>query len=168
MTTIGAARTFGGVKDQFTDSGVALDGALVFWAQRVNQAARSLMYRRFGEVGVDLTPEQWMVLVRLWEREDQTQTELCDSTLRDRPTMSRILDVMEERGLVQRKPDPADARARRVRPTAKGRRLREKLLPLVKTMVEQLEKGIDDDELVVTRRCLQRMFDNLEGALGSE
>jgi DNA-binding MarR family transcriptional regulator len=153
------------MKDQFTDSGIALDQALAFWVQRVYQVNRAAMYRRFNGLGVDLTPEQWMVLVRLWEREGRTQNELCQSTLRDRPTMSRILDGMEARGLVARRQAPEDSRTRLVTLTPAGKQLRGKLLPAVKTMVAELEAGIDDGDLLITRRTLQKMFANLESNL---
>src|SRR4051794_6895465 len=121
------------------------------------------MYRRFNAEGVDLTPEQWMVLVRLWEREGRTQNDLCESTLRDRPTMSRIIDGMETRGLVMRKAALDDSRTRLVTLTAKGRQLRGKLLPVVREMVAELEHGIEERDLVTTRRTLQRIFSNLDG-----
>ncbi|MEO5767090.1 MAG: MarR family winged helix-turn-helix transcriptional regulator [Polyangia bacterium] len=153
------------MKNQFTETGIDLDQAVAFWVQRVYQVSRATMYRRFGAVGVDLTPEQWMVLVRLWEREGRSQNELCESTLRDRPTMSRILDGMEARGLVARQTDPEDSRTRLVTLTAKGKQLRGKLLPVVREMVAELEAGIGEDDLVTTRRTLQRIFQNLEGYL---
>jgi MarR family transcriptional regulator, organic hydroperoxide resistance regulator len=151
------------VKDQFTDTGITLDNALAFWVQRVYQVSRSAMYRRFNAVGVELTPEQWMVLVRLGERERRTQNDLCESTLRDRPTMSRILDGMEARGLVARRIDPDDSRSRLLTLTAKGKQLRTKLLPIVRELVTELEAGIADRDLLTTRRTLQRIFSNLEG-----
>jgi MarR family transcriptional regulator, organic hydroperoxide resistance regulator len=163
LTTIRNSITVEIVKDQFTETGIALDNALAFWVQRVYQVSRSVMYRRFHALGVELTPEQWMVLVRLWEREGRSQSELCESTLRDRPTMSRILDGMEARGLVSRRTDPEDSRSRLVSLTAAGRQLRGKLVPVVRQLVAELEAGIDERELAVTRRTLQRIFANLEG-----
>jgi DNA-binding MarR family transcriptional regulator len=153
------------VKDQFTSDGIALDNALAFWIQRVQQASRTLLYRRFNALGVELTPEQWMVLVRLWERDVMSQNELCEATLRDRATMSRIIDGMETRGLVSRRPSPDDARTRLVSPTAEATRLRRRLLPAVRAMVAELEAGVEESDLQTTRRTLQRLFLNLEGSL---
>src|SRR4029078_3297050 len=100
---------FSRVKDQFTATGITLDNALAFWIQRVQQASRTLMYRRFNALGVELTPEQWMVLVRLSAEPELTQSALCDATLRDKATMSRVIDGMEGRGVVRRRRDPAGA-----------------------------------------------------------
>lgn len=148
--------------DQFTSTGIILDNALAFWVHRVYQAQRNEMFRVFREEGVELTPEQWTVLVRLWERDGRTQNELCDSTFRDRPTMSRIIDGMEARLLVQRRAAKDDARARRIHLTAEGRKLEARLVPVARALVARMLHGIDEADLVVTRRTLQRLFDNLE------
>lgn len=149
------------VKDQFEGDGIVVDNAIGFWIHRVYQASRNEMFRLFRQAGEEVTPEQWAVLIRLWERNGRPQSDLSDSTFRDRPTMSRILDVMEERGLLQRRVDKDDARVRLVFLTRKGRELERKLVPIVKDIVERMTAGIEDKALVTTRAALRRMFENL-------
>lgn len=150
------------MKDQFKDGGIVVDNALGFWIHRVYQASRNEMFRRFRDVGEDITPEQWAVLIRLWERDAWAQSELTDATFRDRPTMSRILDGMEGRGLLERLVDADDSRARIVRLTRKGKSLQPKLVPVARDIVERMIAGIDDRALATTRATLRRMFENLE------
>lgn len=150
------------MRDQFQGDGIVLDNALAFWVHRVYQATRNEMYRVFREHGVELTPEQWVVLVRLWEHDGRTQNDLCDSTFRDRPTMSRMIDGLEARTLVTRRPLPSDARARMVHLTHEGKALKPKLVPAARGLVKRMLAGISDDDLSTTRRTLQRMFENLE------
>ena len=153
------------MRDQFTGDGIVLDNALMFWIHRVQQAVRTRTYALFREAGVELTPEQWMVLVRLWEREGLTPSELSDATFKDRPTMTRILDVMEGRGWLTRRVAAGDARSRRVFLTAAGRALRGRLVPLVRRFVPTMLSGIPDDDLEITRRTLRRMLENVEAQL---
>ncbi|KYF65821.1 MarR family winged helix-turn-helix transcriptional regulator [Sorangium cellulosum] len=151
------------MRDQFTaDGGIILDNALGYWVSRVYLASRAAMYRRFRAHGVEITPEQWMVLVRLWEQEGVTQTHLADRTFRDVPTMSRILALMERDGLVARRQDPTDRRARLVYLTAHGRKLRKALSSEAMALVDALRAGIPEDDLLTTRRTLQRLLANLE------
>ncbi|HKU38367.1 MAG TPA: MarR family transcriptional regulator [Polyangiales bacterium] len=150
------------MKDQFTADGIVVDNAIGFWIHRVYQASRNEMFRRFREHGEDVTPEQWAVLIRLWERDGQSQTELTESTFRDRPTMSRILDGMEGRGLLARHVDERDSRVRIVRLTRRGKSLQHKLVPVAKDIVERLVAGIDEAALLTTRATLRQMFANLE------
>jgi len=150
------------VHDQFTADGIRLDNALAFWVHRVYQAQRNAMYRAFREKDVELTPEQWGVLVRLWERDGRTQTDLCESTFRDRPTMSRMIDALESAGLVERRAAEADARARLVFLTAAARELKPKLVPVARRLVGAMVKDIPQRDLEITRATLQRVFANLE------
>ena len=48
--------------------------------------SRAQMYRRFKRHGVELTPEQWMVLVRLWQNEG------VDAVGPRRPDVPRFAD----------------------------------------------------------------------------
>ena len=150
------------VKDQFTDHGIVVDNAIGLWIHRVYQTTRNEMYRLFRDAaGEDITPEQWMVLIRLWEQDGRTQADLCDATLRDAPTMSRIVDGMARRGLLARKPHPEDGRARIIQLTRKGRELEKTLVPVARKLVNRLVAGISEADLVTTRATLRKMFDNL-------
>lgn len=148
--------------DQFTGDGIILDNALAFWVHRVYQATRNEMYRAFRERGEELTPEQWTVLVRLWERDGRSQNDLCESTFRDKPTMSRMIAGLENRGLVHRRVDSEDARSRIVSLTKQGRGLREVLVPAARQLVHRMLEGVSEGDAKVTRRTLERIFNNLE------
>jgi len=149
------------MKDQFAHGDIIVDNAIGFWIHRVYQASRNEMYRAFRAHGEDITPEQWALLIRLWERDGRTQGELSEATFRDAPTMSRIVDGMEARGLLERRADPDDGRARRIHLTRDGRALKKKLVPLVEDIVGRMVEGIDERALVTTRTALRRMFENL-------
>src|SRR5882757_7385928 len=117
------------MRDQFEGDQVVLENALPFLLHGVSQRIRSVSYQAFNQHGLEITPEQWIVLARLWQRDGRTVSELSESTLRDRPTMSRILDSMEAHGLLTRTVDEKDARTRIVQLTREGKALRKKLVP---------------------------------------
>ena len=149
------------MRDQFEGDQGVLENALTFLLHGIYQRIRGVTYREFKQLGLELTPEQWIVLARLWERDGRTVSELSESTLRDRPTMSRILDTMEAAGLVTRTVDDKDARSRIVQLTREGKALRKKLVPVAKSIVTRLEAGIPEADLLTTRRTLRRLFENL-------
>jgi DNA-binding MarR family transcriptional regulator len=149
------------MKDQFRSGEIIVDNAIGFWIHRVYQASRNEMFRAFREQGEEVTPEQWAMLIRLWEADGPTQGELSEATFRDAPTTSRILSGMEARGFLERRPDRDDGRVRRVHLTPAGRALKRKLVPVVQRIVEQMVEGVEERDLLVTRRSLQRMFANL-------
>jgi DNA-binding MarR family transcriptional regulator len=75
--------------------------------------------------------------------------------------MSRILDSMEAGGLLTRTVDAKDARSRIVTLTREGKGLRKKLVPVAKSLVERLEQGVPEADLLITRRTLRRLLENL-------
>lgn len=139
---------------------MVVDNAIGFWIHRVYQATRNEMYRVFRTAGEDVTPEQWAVLIRLWEKDGQSQAELSEATFRDAPTMSRIIDGLESRELLDRRAHPEDGRVRLVHLTRAGKALEKKLVPLAEKIVADLVEGIDDRALVTTRNTLKKMFAN--------
>jgi len=149
------------MRGQFDGNQVQLDKALPFLIHACYQQIRSATYKEFLGHGLELTPEQWIVLVQLWEKDGQSQSALSERTLRDRPTMSRILDTMEKSGLVERTVDAQDARSRLVKLTRSGKGLQAKLVPVAKKLVARLEQGIAERDLETTHRTLGRMLENL-------
>jgi MarR family transcriptional regulator, organic hydroperoxide resistance regulator len=149
------------MRGQFVGDQVVLGRALPFLIHACYQQIRSRTYKEFLGDGLPLTPEQWIVLVQLWQKDGQSQSALSELTLRDAPTMSRILDTMEKGGLIVRKVDERDARSRLVTLTRAGKALQAKLVPVAKKLVAQLERDIPEADLEITHRTLQRILENI-------
>jgi DNA-binding MarR family transcriptional regulator len=96
----------------------------------VNRLARSMAAQLADELrpaGVGIG--QWAILLFLWARDGMSQAELSRVVAIEPPTMVRTVDRMVRDGLVTREADPRDARVSRVFLTAKGRALRDELVP---------------------------------------
>jgi DNA-binding MarR family transcriptional regulator len=78
----------------------------------INLLVARLFNRRMREQG--LTRSQWQALYWLNQRDGLTQTELAELLVIARPPLGRIIDRLEQQGLVQRRADPADRRIKRV------------------------------------------------------
>lgn len=72
-----------------------------------------------------LTYPQYLVMVMLWEQDDQTVGSLGDKLFLESSTLTPLLKRLEALGLVKRSRDPNDERQVRIRLTAAGERLRE-------------------------------------------
>ena len=55
---------------------------------KVSAAINRKLSRNFRQNGVEITPEQWTVLLFLWEKDGVTQQELCNATFKDKPSMT--------------------------------------------------------------------------------
>ncbi|WEB38725.1 MULTISPECIES: MarR family transcriptional regulator [Streptomyces] len=72
-----------------------------------------------------LTMWAYSVLLRLDDTPIRTQAALADAIRADRTRIIPVLDDLESRGLIHRRPDPGDRRVRLVSLTPEGRRLRD-------------------------------------------
>ncbi len=70
--------------------------------------------------GYEITPEQWQVLIILWNHGNVTPTEISKVTLQDLPSISRMLVRMERNGWVMKEENVEDGRSFRVKITQKG------------------------------------------------
>ena len=86
-------------------------------------------------VGMGVTRAQWKVLFRLERQPGLRQIELADMLDIEPITLSRIVERLEEGGLVERVADPADRRAWRLHVTAKAQPLIEKLRAVADEMI---------------------------------
>ncbi|MEM9261863.1 MAG: helix-turn-helix domain-containing protein, partial [Bacteroidota bacterium] len=73
---------------------------------RTTRLMKAMYQRAFREAGVDLTPEQWVVLDHLYSAKEVSQTDLANGTFKDAPTVSRIIDKLAQKGLALRQRFP--------------------------------------------------------------
>jgi MarR family transcriptional regulator, transcriptional regulator for hemolysin len=111
-------------------------------------------------VGLGVTRAQWKVLFKLTRTPGLRQVELADLLELEPITLCRIVDRLEEAGLVARSRDPDDRRAWRLHVTAEAQPLVEKLKAVGAELVDQAFAGIDPNDLEITRRVLARAREN--------
>jgi DNA-binding MarR family transcriptional regulator len=107
-----------------------------------------------------VTRAQWKVLFKLTRYPGLRQIELADMLDIEPITLSRIVDRLEEAGLVERVADPADRRAWRLHVTAKAQPLVAKLTDLADEMIAEAFAGIDPEHIEITRKVLGRVREN--------
>jgi DNA-binding MarR family transcriptional regulator len=118
-------------------------------------ALRKAFARRAASVGV--TGAQWRVLFKLTLRPDLRQTDLADLLDIEPITLTRIIDRLQEAGLVERTPDPTDRRAWRLHVTAKAQPVVEKLRAIANEMTAEVFAGIDPRDIEMTRQVLAQV-----------
>jgi DNA-binding MarR family transcriptional regulator len=126
-----------------------------------NTALARRLQRYFRENNVDLTVEQWSVLVHLWKEDGVSQQDLANKTYRDKPSITRLVDNLERTGLVIRKASPDDRRINRIFLTEEAKSLRDKTMSLAnQTLLDGLE-GVSAEDIEVTRKVLTQVYENL-------
>lgn len=101
-----------------------LDDFLCFAIYSTNLAVNRVYKPLLDQLG--LTYPQYIVLIALYDEDDQTVGGLGDKLFLDSSTLTPLLKRMESMGHLTRQRDPQDERQVRVRLTPQGRSLREK------------------------------------------
>lgn len=109
---------------------------------------------------------QEMVLVELWQEDGLRGGELAVRLGVEPPTITKMLRRLEGCGLVERRPDPSDARSFRVRLTARGRSLEAPVADCWTRAEERLLDGMSAEERRVFQELLGRARANLEQGSG--
>jgi MarR family transcriptional regulator, organic hydroperoxide resistance regulator len=106
------------------EKALKLDDFLCFAIYSTNLAVNRVYKPLLDELG--LTYPQYIVLIALYDQDDQTVGGLGDKLFLDSSTLTPLLKRMEAMGHLTRQRDPEDERQVRVRLTPQGRRVREK------------------------------------------
>jgi DNA-binding MarR family transcriptional regulator len=132
------------------------------------QPTPSALARRFHQIcatvvaqalaGDDLAPMQYAVLAYLYVQPDIDQNGLAARLGVDRASTSQLLDHLEKAGLVDRRVSGTDRRARLLRLTQRGTKLRERLHPIGRAaearILETLSAGERDTLITLLARVV--------------
>lgn len=136
-----------------------MDESLGFILNRTSVAIKKEFTKRLKPY--DLTPEQWSILNRLGEEDGLTQKNLAERTYKDQPNTARMLDKLEKKGLLKRAANPEDRRGFLIFLTARGRALRERIIPLTTKLNEDAALGLEREEYRQLISLLGRVYENL-------
>lgn len=117
---------------------------------------------KFAQFGLAITSEQWIALAHLWTEDGITQQTLSGQMYKDKGSMTRLINSLEAKGLLNRLPSPNDGREKFVYLTDKGREVMKQATELVHNVLDSSYTGIDEDELNICKSVLRRAFKNIE------
>lgn len=124
--------------------------------------SRGLTLQTFAEKGFDITPEQYLILSLLYEHGELYQRQISELTYKDRPNVSRIINILENKGLVKRVNDSNGRQINKIIMTEKGKELREKIHPVSVEIRKIVTKDIAVEDLEKCLAILSQMLDNMK------
>lgn len=120
-----------------------------------------ILLRNFRKEKLDITMEQWSLLDILWKKDGCTQQELGARTFREKASITRLLDKLEQQNIVIRVPDRRDRRVRFVYLTAKGKSIEETATRVVRETYKHAVARIPEEQTVICKRVLNQIYENL-------
>ena len=108
----------------------------------------------------DISAPQLIVLASVANREADSAAGLCKTISYDPGAMTRMIDRLEQKGLIRRKPNPDDRRATNLEMTSAGKALYPQLLAAKDRIHAQFLRGFTKDEVRTLEDFLNRMIQN--------
>ena len=118
---------------------------------RFDQAARA-----FG-----MTRAQWIILARLDRQPGISQNELATICEVEPITVARLIDRLEARSMVERRPDPRDRRIWRLHLLPQARDVLHEIDDQRAEMTRMVTAGIDENSIEIMTEALMRMKSTL-------
>jgi len=141
----------------------SLNREFAFILNDVARMLRTYADHEAGQFGV--TRAQWAVLVRLDRFEGLKQSELAEMLDLQPITLTRLLDRLCDNGLIERRSDPNDRRAKRLFLTAAARPLLERLGELGEDMMTTTLTGVSRESVEQIVAQLAIVKENLRQAI---
>jgi MarR family transcriptional regulator, organic hydroperoxide resistance regulator len=133
---------------------------------RTYYAYIGLLERVLATTGLDkhLRPGMGPILFALFEKDGRSIKQIAERVKLAAPTLTGLLDRMEQAGLLERSRDSADGRVVRVHLTALGRSLEPRCRSAVQQIGAVLDNGMGARDVARARRLLARMTEAMNQA----
>jgi len=136
------------------------DECLSYLLGKSLQGVKNLLYREFKAKDYNITPEQWSVVSYLNNEDGLYQKQIADFLNKDKPTMTRILDLLEKRNLIIRISDEKDRRKFKIYLTQDGKDTVKILLPIAIEVENKINENISLAEIEAFRNILNKIYVN--------
>jgi DNA-binding MarR family transcriptional regulator len=140
---------------------VELSNTLIPCLGRTAKLMTIYMQQKFMRFNVDLTPKQWIVLRHLIEEDGLEQKHLAMITERDKTSLTRLISTLEKKGLVRREVSVTDKRVNHLFITTSGKEAYTATLPLIAQSIQELQNGIDKEDLDLAIATIGKVRDNI-------
>lgn len=111
--------------------------------------------------GLELTRSHWQVLAMLARQEGSNQRALAQQMEIEPITLARLLDKLQACGMIERRPDPADRRARVLFLTPEAEPFMERLFALGTIVREEAMAGLSAEQRTLLMDALLVIRTNL-------
>ena len=125
---------------------VDFESSIAPWLGKTVKIVDYYLQEELKSQDLDLTKEQRVVLKKLHDRNGINQSELAFLTLRNKSSLTRLLGKMESKKYITRKQSLEDKRVNNVFLTNCGREVFTKTRPVIKQIINIMERKISKEE----------------------
>lgn len=140
-----------------------LNNVVNFLLEQTVRQMRGYAQRQLDMLQTGITVDQWVLLKIVEERKQISQVELAQVSNKDTASITRILDLLQKKNLIQRIDDEHDRRKYLISLTGEGESFVARNLPFVNRIRSQIVQGLSQDDI----RTLKDILDKIRHNVGS-
>ena len=116
----------------------------------------------FQKHGFNLTPEQFLVMDTLWDEGVLSQQKIADIIFKDKNSVTKLIDALEKKGLVNRISDKSDRRLNQIHITERAIIIKEEITKIALESTDGIIRDIPKEELLIFINVLNKMAKNID------
>ena len=128
----------------------------------LNSRIKKSFFDRLQRNGINVTPEQYLVLDILWEKQSLSQQNIADIIQKDKNSVTKIIDSLEKKNLVNRVVDKKDRRINKIELTQEGLALEKITTEVAINFMNDAVKDVDNQDLDKFVEVMRKLKDNLD------
>lgn len=139
----------------------SLEEVVLYLIDQTARISKRYAQRTFDERQMGITVDQWVLLKIIHEHPGLSQKALAEKAIRDGASVTRTLDLLEKKGLLQRKALPDNRRQYAVELSIEGQRFVNRHMDMVQQQRQNSVKGLSKTEITLLKTILLKMQDNM-------
>ena len=137
-----------------------LNDCIYFLTTRLSRELKKAFDKKLEEY--QLTSAMWCALMAVFENESLTQKELSDILCIETPTVTKIIDNLEKKGLILRAPYEGDRRAYRIQSTDKAKNIKDDIFNVGSDFMQWVKRDLSSDEKDSVKQLLDKLYQSLQ------
>lgn len=128
---------------------------------RVGMLSKAFAIQTFNKLNIEITPEQFLILMALNDNDGIYQRQLANMTFKDRPNINRIVSILERGKYIVSQCSSNGRQIKQLFITDKGKSICNKILPIIFDVWNTTTKGLEENEIEQFINTLQKIEQNL-------
>ena len=138
----------------------SIEEHFIFLMERIVKRYRQIAKDVLKIAGISV--DEWIVLLRISENKGCSQMDLSDFTAKGPAKMTRTIDLLLSKKLINKALDPEDRRRYMVSISKEGEALIESLMPAVQNYRQQAIRSFSEEEKIALNDSLKKVMKNIE------
>ena len=138
-----------------------IEQLILFQIDKTSKVAKQYSQREFDKLDLGITVDQWILVKIIQEEQPISQKEIATKSLRDPSSITRTLNILEQKQLIQREAIPNNKRQYNIILTKRGAAFVKTNMKMITKLRRRSIRGFKSEELELLAAMLQRIQKNM-------